>query len=234
MNRSDSHGGDSRHAPSPPLVLSRVPTSAASVGMLAVTAMAFVAVWSIVGLAAFDDGSTVFDLAIFDHVAAWRTDTVVTIAHLATWLASSMVSALLACTIIAVNWFWTRRWDIPILVILAVAGSTVITGAIKVLTDRERPGAALVDVSSSAFPSGHTVRAAAIFGLLAWIVARTCQHAARRVFIGILLIVPAGVAASRVVLDAHWATDVIAGGVLGAAWLMTCIAVTRPTRVTDS
>jgi undecaprenyl-diphosphatase len=124
------------------------------------------------------------------------------------------------------------RWDLALLMAAVLGGATVITGLAKVLTDRARPDSATVSTLSAAFPSGHSVRAAAVFGLVAWVL--TCWS--RRAAVGRLVIPVAAVlvltnGAARVVLGVHWPTDVLAGITLGTVWLLVCLRLLRPAAV---
>ncbi|MEY2459273.1 MAG: hypothetical protein QOG30_1103 [Acidimicrobiaceae bacterium] len=79
------------------------------------------------------------------------------------------------------------------------------------------------------FPSGHTTGITSV-GVVAWL---TCvsswQHRARRLGGALLLVaVVATVGASRVLLYAHYATDVVGGVLYGAAATLAAAAVLLP------
>jgi undecaprenyl-diphosphatase len=116
-----------------------------------------------------------------------------------------------------------------VLAIVVVGGAGLLTNVIKVLTDRARPlhVSEWVNVSGGSFPSGHASGAVAFYGVLGYLLA--CQVPDRWRFC-----VPLGcgtvaltVASTRVILRAHWLSDVVAGVVLGLAWLLLCIAVAQ-------
>ena len=96
---------------------------------------------------------------------------------------------------------------------VALGATWVSTLALKAITDRARPNGARNRPRSS-FPSGHASGAAAV----ATVVAR--RHRRRGAW---LWLVVAWVGASRVFLDVHYPSDVIAGVLLGAligAWAL--------------
>ena len=115
------------------------------------------------------------------------------------------------------------RWIVPFLVLL-IAGEEVLILTIKHLADRARPtlNPAAVDtrplVPERAFRNGrgvlHRRRASARTAALAGSGGRALAGAA----VGIAV----GVAASRVLLDVHWLSDVIAGVLLGWGWFAIC------------
>lgn len=69
---------------------------------------------------------------------------------------------------------------------------------------------------SLGFPSGHATAAAAFFGIVIYLSA-AWPPAARRIVRVLAAAVIALVATARVVLGAHWPTDVLAGMALGLA-----------------
>jgi len=92
--------------------------------------------------------------------------------------------------------------------------------AVKLLVHRPRPTGALMAVSTWSFPSGHAVGAVTLFGGLAWILSRRTRSWAARVgawTTAVLLVTL--VDATRVYLGVHYASDVVGGDVLGAAWI---------------
>lgn len=80
----------------------------------------------------------------------------------------------------------------------------------------------------ASFPSGHVVQAVVAFGLLAHLWASSTRS--RMEALLAWLIACAGVAAvvvARLRLGAHWPTDIIAGFILGAAWLAVLVIALR-------
>jgi membrane-associated phospholipid phosphatase len=114
------------------------------------------------------------------------------------------------------------RWIVPFL-LTVVVGDKLLTEAIKHLVDRVRPELNPVAATlGPSFPSGHSSTAAAFWAAAALVVGRWCGPRLRAVLIGVAVGTAVGVAASRVLLDVHWLTDVIAGLALGWAWFAAC------------
>lgn len=95
--------------------------------------------------------------------------------------------------------------------------------ALKPAVRRPRPWTArLMGKKSRSFPSGHTARAAAMFGLAAHVARREgllSPLAARSLAVAL----PLAVGASRIHVDRHWATDVIGGLGYGTAAAALCV-----------
>jgi undecaprenyl-diphosphatase len=105
----------------------------------------------------------------------------------------------------------------------SVLGGFVVQASLKVAFARARPDRwpALVEETSYAFPSGHAVMTTVFFGGLAAVV----FHLTRRRELRILAAAAAAVliltvASSRVYLGAHWASDTVAGILLGLFWVV--------------
>jgi undecaprenyl-diphosphatase len=109
-------------------------------------------------------------------------------------------------------------WIVPFLLVL-LAGEEILTNTVKALADRARPSfnPAAAGLGPS-FPSGHSATAAAFYAGAALLLSRRRGHVARTVFTGIAVGVAVAVASSRVLLDVHWLSDVIAGLLLGWSW----------------
>ena len=167
------------------------------------------------------------DRRLLDTVVDVRPSWAVSAARLASALGDYGVIAIVAVTAVVVGRSRARAWNVGWLVTASLGGSFVIAGVLKVLTDRMRPAGALVETTSASFPSGHTVRAVVLYGLLAWLLAAAGSRRGRVLAIAA---VSAGLlsAASRVVLGAHWPTDVAAGVALGVVWLAVIVRVTSP------
>lgn len=133
--------------------------------------------------------------------------------------------------VVGVVWWWRRRsWRPLWLLAGAWLGAWVLSGTVKELTHRARPpaGQAVGHWSGYAFPSGHTTKATAVYGMLAALLAATTPRWGRKVAVWTAAVVLAGlVGLSRLYLGAHWLTDVLGGLALGGAWLLVVLAATR-------
>jgi undecaprenyl-diphosphatase len=118
-----------------------------------------------------------------------------------------------------------------VLTLIAAAGSLAMTTVGKHLIGRSRPPRELAVPpfeSSPSFPSGHTLNATVIIGVLIylWLLHLTTARArAWAVAMGAFFVVSMGL--SRVYLGHHWLTDVIAGWLIGLGWLAAVITAHR-------
>ena len=112
------------------------------------------------------------------------------------------------------------RWIVPFLVVL-IAGNEALMLTIKDLADRARPTLNPVAATlGPSFPSGHSATAAAFYAGAALLLARGRSPNRRSLLAGAAVALAVAVAASRVLLDVHWLSDVIAGVMLGWGWFL--------------
>ena len=113
-----------------------------------------------------------------------------------------------------------RRRDAAV-VLLGAVGAWAVAGLLKLGYGVPRPRARIPwDLFSSfGFPSGHALVTLAACGLLAWSVAPGAGAVSRLALSLACLAIALAAGAARVVLNAHWPSDVLGGLVFGVAWL---------------
>ncbi|WP_396599963.1 phosphatase PAP2 family protein [Frigoribacterium sp. R86507] len=117
------------------------------------------------------------------------------------------------------------------LVVAAGAGSLAMTVVGKKLIKRNRPDrheAIPPYEKSPSFPSGHTLNTTTILGVLAYLLAlRQEKQAPQVALVGAAAGTAGVVGLSRVLLGAHWFTDVAVGWVSGIGWLSLIVTSHR-------
>jgi membrane-associated phospholipid phosphatase len=149
-----------------------------------------------------------------DHVSAPMRELlhVLTAAGDVRWLA---VMVLLVAGWLALGAQWQALWAW----VFFIGLNGLAVRLLKNLLDRARPEVLHEMLTSGAsFPSGHTSGAVVVYGLL-WLAlrGRLSPTASRALAWGCALLV-ATIALSRILLQAHFASDVLAGALLGLAW----------------
>ena len=108
------------------------------------------------------------------------------------------------------------------LLALAALGNQASIEIVKSLVNRTRPEYGLEMALSlpRGFPSGHTAETTAIFGTIAVLVAAPgTSYELRVLSFGAAILVSFGLGISRLYLNVHWPSDILAGWLLGGAWV---------------
>ena len=129
------------------------------------------------------------------------------------------VVALVALAIGAVILYRVRRLFIAGAIPAAAAASGILELGTKYVVRRPRPPtASLTGQSGYGFPSGHTTGFTAMVVALVGVLASLgYRHRVVILTAVVAALATVAIGLSRVVVGAHWATDVIGGGLLGAA-----------------
>jgi membrane-associated phospholipid phosphatase len=138
-------------------------------------------------------------------------------------LASTPAVIVIGVIVAVIEWLRVRNPWVPVFLLVVTLGDTLVTSTIKELIDRARPTIDPVAATlGPSFPSGHSSTAAAFYAALALLAGRRRSASAKAVLVGVAVGIAAAVASSRVLLDLHWVSDVIAGLALGWGWFAVC------------
>ena len=109
------------------------------------------------------------------------------------------------------------------LLTLGLAGGVGWSEGLKALFGRARPPAdyQAVETINASFPSGHALLSTVFYLSIGVMLARAFPQRRMKAYaIGAAVVLALLVGLSRIYLAAHWATDVLAGWSVGAAWAM--------------
>lgn len=155
-----------------------------------------------------------------------RTDAMITVFIWITDLGGSAALVAVALVTSGLLWAHRRRHMIPPLW-LTILGSQVTTYAGKYVLLRQRPEFVTeVAAVTPSFPSGHATSAMAVYGFIAYIIARdltTTRQRFEMIYWTAVLIGLIGF--SRMLLGVHYASDVAAGLLVGGFWLLLGFAL---------
>lgn len=121
-----------------------------------------------------------------------------------------------------------RKWQNALGLLAVGVGGVLLNTLLKAIAARPRPDVVphLVEVTSSSFPSGHSMLSAIIYVSLGTMLAREFQPMVLRVYvIAIAAFLAFAVGVSRVYLGVHFPSDVAAGWTAGVAWTLLCTLV---------
>lgn len=166
-------------------------------------------------------------LSIDNSVAKWGNrhagTTSTRVLNDITQIASIYVVVALCVLLAIVETIRERTRWVVVFIVVAVGGEEILTLTVKQLAHRIRPAfnpaAAALGPS---FPSGHSATSAVFYATAALLLGRSRGRPARAILAGLAAAVAVAVACTRVLLDVHWLSDVIAGLTLGWAWFAAC------------
>lgn len=190
-------------------------------GVMVLAAMAFAEMMEAMDA---EEALGAFDTRLAQGLAEHLPGSTLRWVGLATHLGDPSTMAVLV-TLVAAGLLLARRRWLALGWVATCAGTGLLNLALKQVFARVRPvhdhGYAVADGYS--FPSGHSSGAVVVFGMAAYLVVRLLP--ARWHLPAVLLAagLAYAMAASRVLLQVHWASDVLAGLASGLLWLTCCI-----------
>ncbi len=179
------------------------------------------AVLGTVTLAVLLHASLAFDVAVRRAVLARTTPGIVAVMHAINHAGEWRVLLPATVVLFAVFAAARRRWWVWA---AAMVLAPLAEGLLKVVIGRPRPE----DVSMG-FPSGHATASAAFFGAVIYLAGGLSSPALRALVRTLAVLAIVLVALARVVLRAHWPSDVVGGIALGLI-LASAAALIAPAR----
>lgn len=125
---------------------------------------------------------------------------------------------------------YRRAWVLAGAWVLGVAGVGLWIRILKHLVGRARPDVRWAMEQGYSFPSGHSAGTLLCYGLLAWVFLVLARPAHGRWVIALTALVVLGVGMSRILLGVHYVSDVLAGWLLGLAWLGVVVGLAEVAR----
>jgi membrane-associated phospholipid phosphatase len=193
------------------------------------------ALGALLGASLWAFGHIVEDYLTGDPLVRWDVEfsrwlhehsspTLVSVFNVFTFTGSVPVLALLT---VAVALYLLRRGRLneAALVCVGALGIEIVNPILKLIFHRPRPELAYVHLDTYSFPSGHAAGSAAVYGLVFYLLARQARPPWQVLAaVGYVLLV-AGIGFSRLYLEVHYLSDVLAGLSLGAAWAGACLFI---------
>jgi len=167
------------------------------------------------------------DRAVADglHDAVRGEDVVLLVLELVSAIGTFFGLGTLVC-ISAVVLYRAGRRRLLVFVLVTTVGGWLLNNAVKLAVGRQRPS--FPDPYATAhglsFPSGHAMSSTVVLGTLLLVFLPAVRPRRRLpaalATVGLVLLI----GFTRLALGVHYLTDVVAGFVLGAAWLSACVA----------
>jgi membrane-associated phospholipid phosphatase len=162
--------------------------------------------------------------------AAHRTPQLDDVSHL--WSKAGDTHAILfvslmVCPLMVALW---RRWRPVLFIVLTMFGELTLFLASANAVNRPRPDVEQLDgrMPTSSFPSGHIAATMCLYTAIAVLVLPRVRHWTRWLILVPAVVMPTGVAVSRMYRGMHHPSDVAGALLLTALWVSLLVWVIRP------
>jgi undecaprenyl-diphosphatase len=168
-----------------------------------------------------------FDNHLISFIQRQENVTLTNIMKFFTLIGAGVPIVIITIMIIVVLYTVLRyRWEL-IFFIGVVAGSALLNVVLKLVFHRARPTLhRIVEANGYSFPSGHSMAAFTLYGVLCYLLWKHARFALTRTLLivsGSIIIAAIGV--SRIYLGVHYPSDVIGGYLASGTWLTVSIGI---------
>ncbi len=197
----------------------------------------WLAKWPIIGIAMFIVGSLAFGALAYNlqtqgPLIQWDVSIARSMHTLAVNSAARLNEIMLfgffvgkelvqvGAVLLILYFVYKRFWREAAMVVIGLGGGSVIWYILIHIFNRPRPDGQIgLIVTQPSFPSGHTITAVLGYGLLAYLLVPKMPSTFWKWFVIILsVLVMVFIGFSRLFMDGHYLTDLLAGYALGLAW----------------
>lgn len=168
---------------------------------------------------------TYVDHWVLDHVLYFRTETLskimIFVTHFGEWITIAIAIAIIIALLTI-----RKLYGVIVGYIIAVAGGGGLDYILKQAVQRTRPidDATLINVKGFSFPSGHAMLSMVFYGMVSYFIIRLIKQWKFRMLVVIIMgFVIFLIGFSRIYLQVHYLSDVIAGFIGGLFWLTVCV-----------
>ncbi|MGY1914030.1 phosphatase PAP2 family protein [Blastococcus sp. SYSU DS0973] len=172
-----------------------------------------------------------FDRAVVEAFTGARSATVTDVATAVGTLSGTPAFIAVSLTLVVVALAVTGSRRPVLFVLVTVLGELGLYFVVSRTVDRARPSVADLTAglaTNASWPSGHVAAAVALYGALAALVVTLARGRWRWAALAVPVLVAPAVGLSRIYVAAHYPTDVLAGLVLGTAWVLVCARYLLP------
>ena len=174
------------------------------------------------------EGVRTFDDAVYRFVSGFISDGMTRFMKAVTFLGSEWAVTFLAVMIPVLIFIFRKKkyYRHGLVLSGSIALGALFNQILKLIFRRPRPDVPrLVEQSGYSFPSGHAMSSVIFYGLAAYLLVRHGRFRGRYLFAGFVAVLVPLIGLSRIYLGVHYASDVLAGFILGAGWLVIAARV---------
>ncbi len=166
-----------------------------------------------------DNYLTVVDQWVNIHIIEIQTPSLTTILAFITNL-SGLVGNSIVAVFVMLFLSYKKWYKERLFYLLSFSGSVILFAGIKQIVARTRPHSELIDVINYSFPSGHSTLTMTTSLLVYFIFVRKLTSSlAKNSLLAVCIAWAIFIAFTRVYLNVHWLSDIVAGLTLGIFWV---------------
>lgn len=168
-----------------------------------------------------------FDNYMIHFVQSAESPGLTTFAKGLSLIGSSKVAIGISIGTMALLYFLLKHRLELILFLWVGLGSQLLNTLMKLWFQRERPNFhRIVQELGYSFPSGHSMAAFSLYGVIAYLLWRHLPRRSERILLIMFTVfMTVGIGWSRIYLGVHYPSDVIGGYAASGAWLMLSISL---------
>jgi undecaprenyl-diphosphatase len=163
-----------------------------------------------------------FDARVFAAMQAWHSPPMTAFVLRLTDFGDTVLVVTICAAALAFV-LYRRQWASAVLILAVLALGRLLGTVAQNAVRRVRPpqsGALITLPGTYALPSGHSITAMLLYGVLGFLLWRGLRMMWQRVLaVAVCAALIASIGLTRIYLGVHWPTDVLAGWLLGGAWL---------------
>ncbi|BAU28315.1 undecaprenyl-diphosphatase [Aneurinibacillus soli] len=166
-----------------------------------------------------------FDSMVISFIQGFESPTLTKVMKFFTFVGSTAFVGIISIVILIFLYKVLNHRLEMLLFMVVMAGTVILDQALKFSFHRERPTFhRLIEETGYSFPSGHSVEAFAMYGIVSFLLWRHIPaRAGRTIIIIISVIMTLSIGISRIYLGVHYPSDVIGGYLVSGFWLSLTI-----------
>ncbi|KMY54125.1 hypothetical protein AC623_09420 [Bacillus sp. FJAT-27231] len=184
-----------------------------------------VILFGLIAMLISDQKIVMFDNTIISFIQELETPALTNVMKFFSFIGAGYPCILLTIAIMLFLYTVLHHRKELILFIWVVTGSELLNLILKIVFHRARPAIhRMVEANGFSFPSGHSMAAFSLYGIVAFLLWRHVKTSfGRSMLIGIGVILTGAIGVSRIYLGVHYPSDVAGGYLASGSWLTASI-----------
>ena len=165
-----------------------------------------------------------FDLPIIEFIQGFEVPWLTAIFKSFTWIGSAYGIIPITIVICTILFFRLRYRGQALLFAFSMVGTILFNELLKQIFKRERPEIyRIMDSGGFSFPSGHTMMAFSLYGMIVYVCWRHLKKtSSRMILVGFAAVMAFSIAISRIYVGVHFPSDII-GGIAASTFFLTIV-----------